>query len=152
MYEFRAGFVYSALVFGTGFILGCVRVPFLAPRLGERWAELAEMPVMAAAVVYSARLVERRFSLSTDVATRLAVGGIGLIFLLAAELALVRPLRDESIAEYVAGKDRLAGTVYVAMLGLYTLMPLLLARHGRKAEDRVKEPLPSVPEKNLFLS
>ena len=44
----RAGLVYFALVLGTGFMLGVVRVPFLAPRIGERWAELAEMPIMAA--------------------------------------------------------------------------------------------------------
>jgi hypothetical protein len=145
MHELRAGLVYSALVLGAGFILGCVRVPLVAPRLGERWAELAEMPVMAAITVCSARWVERRFVLSPDVATRLAVGGVALTSLVATELALVRPLLHESISEYVARKDPMAGTAYVAMLALYALMPLLLARYGgRKAEARVQESLPSI--------
>jgi hypothetical protein len=42
-----------ALVLGTGFVLGVVRVPFLVPRIGERWAELAEMPSMAGAILLS---------------------------------------------------------------------------------------------------
>jgi hypothetical protein len=150
MNELRAGLVYSALVFGAGFMLGCVRVPLVVPWLGKRWAELAEMPVMAAIVVCSARLVERRFLLSTDVATRLATGMVALISLVLAELALVRPLLDEGVGEYLAGKDPLAGTAYVAMLGLYALMPLLLTRYnGRKAEARVKESLPNIQETSV---
>jgi hypothetical protein len=149
MHELRAGLVYSALGFGAGFVLGCVRVPFVTPRLGERWAELAEMPAMAALVLCSARLVERRFLLSPDMATRLAVGVVALTSLVATELALVRPLRHESIGEYVARKDPVAGTAYVAMLALYALMPLLLAWHGgREAEAHVKESLHSTPKTN----
>ena len=40
----RAALVYFALVFGVGFLLGLIRVPFVVPRIGERYAELAEMP------------------------------------------------------------------------------------------------------------
>ena len=42
----KAGIAYFALVFGAGFVLGMIRVPFLVPRLGERVAELVEMPFM----------------------------------------------------------------------------------------------------------
>jgi hypothetical protein len=149
MHELRAGLVYSALVFSAGFVLGCVRVPLVSPRLGERWAELAEMPAMAAAILCSARWVERRFLLSPHVATRLAVGVVALTILVATELALVRPLRHEGIGEYVARKDPVAGTAYVAMLALFALMPLLLSRHrGREAKARVKESLPSIQKSN----
>jgi hypothetical protein len=41
---FRAALAYLAIVFGTGFVLGMFRVPILVPLIGERWAELAEMP------------------------------------------------------------------------------------------------------------
>ncbi len=50
----RAALVYFALVLGTGFVLGVVRVPFIVPRIGERWAELAEMPFMAAVIFFAA--------------------------------------------------------------------------------------------------
>lgn len=36
----KAGLAYFALVFGTGFVLGAVRVTLLVPRFGERIAEL----------------------------------------------------------------------------------------------------------------
>ena len=56
-----AGFVYFAIVLGTGFVLGVVRVSFLVPRIGERWAELAEMPIMATAIFFAAGYILRRF-------------------------------------------------------------------------------------------
>lgn len=42
----KAGMTYFALVLGSGFVLGMMRVPFLVPHLGERVAELIEMPFM----------------------------------------------------------------------------------------------------------
>ena len=54
------GVVYFGLVFGVGFILGVVRVLVVEPHLGERWAELAEAPLMLTAIILSARLVVRR--------------------------------------------------------------------------------------------
>ena len=45
----RAGVVYFAVVFATGFALGTVRTLWLAPALGERRAELLETPFMLAA-------------------------------------------------------------------------------------------------------
>ena len=41
MRRLKATLLYFAIVLGTGFMLGMVRVPFLVPRLGERNAELA---------------------------------------------------------------------------------------------------------------
>ena len=59
----QAGIAYFALVFGTGFLLGIIRVPFLVPRLGVRTAELIEMPFMFVAILFAARYVVRRFAL-----------------------------------------------------------------------------------------
>ena len=47
-----AGLVYFALVLGTGFVLGVFQVLFVVSRIGERWAELSEMPIMAAAIFF----------------------------------------------------------------------------------------------------
>lgn len=67
----KAGVAYFALVFGAGFVLGSIRVPILVPRLGERMAELIEMPFMFVVVLCSARFIIRRFALPTDASVRL---------------------------------------------------------------------------------
>ncbi len=54
-------FIYFVWVLGTGFALGMVRVPLRVPRIGERWAALAEMPRIATAIFFSAGYIVRRF-------------------------------------------------------------------------------------------
>lgn len=123
----RAGLVYFAATFGVGFALGMVRVPLLVPRIGERAAELLEMPLMLAAIVVVARWVVRRFELPVSFGARAAVGGIALALMLAAETLVVAAVRRETLGEYVAGRDPVAGSVYLAMLLLFGALPALLA-------------------------
>jgi hypothetical protein len=78
------GGVYFALVFGVGFLLGIVRVLALVPRLGERWAELAEMPLMLVAIILSARFVVRWFP-ATQRPSYLVSGGTALFLLIVVE-------------------------------------------------------------------
>ncbi len=124
----KAGLCYFALVFGTGFVLGSIRVPFLVPRLGVRAAELIEMPLMLVAIVVAARYVANRFALAPSCRTRLATGCLALALLIAAELLLTVVIQDQSIAQYIASRDPVSGGVYLAMLLLFALMPSILAR------------------------
>ena len=55
----KAGLLYFALVFGTGFLLGPIRLLWLVPRFGTRIAELMEMPVMLVVIVLAARWTVR---------------------------------------------------------------------------------------------
>ena len=128
MNSLKASLTYFALVFGTGFLFGIVRVPFLVPRLGVRTAELIEMPFMFAAIFLAARYVVRRFALPAS--ARLATGVIALALLLTAELALVIVLQRESLAAYIASRDPISGSVYLLMLGVFALMPRLLSNHS----------------------
>lgn len=138
----RAALVYFAFVIGTGFVLGVVRVPFIVPRIGERWAELAEMPLMAAVVVWSAGYVLRRFPIVRLPGRSLFVGILALALLVSAELALAA-LQSRSLGEYLASRDRVSGSVYLAMLLAFGLMPRLrLARH-RVAQGGASIPPPS---------
>jgi hypothetical protein len=124
----KAGLAYFALVFGAGFMLGAVRVPFLVPRLGERIAELIETPFMFVVVLLSARFIARRFALPAATSARLRVGLLALGLLLAAEVSLAIAIQDRSLGEYIASRDPVSGTVYLAMLVLFALMPLIIAR------------------------
>jgi hypothetical protein len=120
--------LYFALVQGTGFILGVIRVSFLVPRLGERYAELLEMPFMFVAIVLAARHVVRRFQLPTSFSVRLQVGFAALALSVLAELLLAAALQNGSVAQYIASRDPVSGSVYLAMLLLIALMPSILAR------------------------
>lgn len=128
MRSLKPASLYFALVLGTGFVLGTVRVPFLVPRLGERYAELLETPFMFVAIVLAARFVVRRFALPASLALRLRVGFLALAFSVLAELLLAAALQGRSVGQYIASRDPVSGAVYLGMLLLFALMPALLAR------------------------
>ncbi len=125
---FKAGIAYFVLVFGAGFIFGSIRVPLLVPRVGERIAELIETPFMFVVIVIAARFITRRFALPPRVSIRLGVGSVALGLLLAAEFVLVAALQHRSVDEYIANKDPVAGTIFLAMLVVFALMPLILGQ------------------------
>lgn len=114
--------VYFALVFGVGCVLGPIRVLWLAPRVGERWAELLEAPLMLVAIYLVAGAVVRRFPSSSGRA-QLGAGLLALALLLTAELGVVLGLRGLSLRDYIAGRDPLAGAVYAGMLLVFAAMP-----------------------------
>ena len=127
----RASFLYFALVMGAGFLLGSVRVLFVVPHLGERWAELAEMPIMAIVIFVAAGYILRRYP---EVQTRgraLVVGFTALALSVSAELVLAVVLQSQSLSEYLASRDKISGSVYLVMLVAFALMPRLrLARYS----------------------
>jgi hypothetical protein len=138
MRPLRAGAVYFGVVFGAGFVLGLVRELWLVSRLGERPAELLEVPVMLAVIVVGARWVVGRFAVPPAPGPRLGVGATGLAFLLLFEVGGVLWLRGLTLREYVASRDAVTGTVYALMLGVFTVMPLLVGRyspHQRRASS-----------------
>lgn len=124
----RPGLLYFALVLGAGFLLGMVRVPFLVPRLGERWAELAEMPIMAVVIFWSAGYILKRHPGIRTHGQALVVGLLALALLVVAELGLAMLLQDQSLSEFVAGRDKVSGSVYLALLLAFALMPRLRLR------------------------
>ena len=131
----KAGLAYFALVFGAGFVLGALRVSILVPRFGERISELIEMPLMFAVIVIVARFVMRRFAVPFSIVARLGTGLLALVLLLAAELVLAVILQERSLADYVASRDPISGSVYLAMLVLFALMPFF-SRQTDGAQDR----------------
>ena len=123
-----AGVLYFALVFGAGFALGACRVLWLGPRVGERTAELLEMPIMLVVVIASARWLTRCLAVPPAPRQRLAMGGTALLLMLGAKIGLVLQLRGMSFTDYLATRDPVTGTAYYAMLVVFAAMPLWLAR------------------------
>jgi hypothetical protein len=124
----KAGVLYFAVVFGAGFALGTIRVLWAVPHYGTRIAELMEAPIMFGVTILTARWVIRRLAIPRTPSKRLGVGFIALGFLLVSEFSLVLWLRGLTISEYLSGRDPVSGTVYYMMLGIFAIMPLLVAK------------------------
>ena len=101
----KAGALYFALVFGTGFVLGMIRVPLLVPRLGVQ----IEMPFMCVAIVLAARHIVHRFELPPRASIRLPVGLIALCITVSAELSLAVAFQKQSLAGYILSRDPVSG-------------------------------------------
>lgn len=117
---------YFAIAFGVGFLLGTVRVLWVVPQLGERYAELTEMPFMLLAVFFAARWVTQHFAVSPAASSRLIVGILALICLLIVEFTAVLWLQGITIAESFTNRDPISGSFYALSLVLFALMPLLV--------------------------
>ena len=127
----KAGGLYFALVFVAGFILGTIRTLWVVPRLGTRWAEVLEAPFMVLISFLAARWVIRRLSLPPFQTLRIAVGLLGLAFMLLAEFSFTLWIRRLSLREYWSERDPIATSAYFAALALFALMPVLVQRQIR---------------------
>lgn len=128
MQNLEAGVLYFALVFGAGFVLGTIRTLWVVPRVGTRTAELMEAPIMLVVTILVARWIVLRLAVPSTPSARLAMGGIALILLLVAEFGFMLWLRGISIKAYLATRDPVSGTVYYAMLVVFAIMPLFVAK------------------------
>jgi hypothetical protein len=136
MHTLKASLIYFLSVFCTGFALGFIRVSLLVPRLGVRWAELLELPLMLAASFFLARFAVRRFGPFAAV-QRLAMGIIALLLMVAAELGVALPAQGLTFVQYWAGRDPISGTAYLLSLVAFAFMPLV-AGHGQGSNNSFK--------------
>jgi hypothetical protein len=124
----RLAVAYFASVFSIGFALGIVRTLWVAPRLGERTAELAEMPIMVAASFFVARALMRRRAGELGSRAAALVGLAALALLLCAELAVVLFVRGQTLGDYFASRDPVSSSAYALALTLFAAMPAAVAR------------------------
>jgi hypothetical protein len=124
----KAAGLYFVLVFGSGFVLGTIRVLLLDPAVGTRTAELLEMPVMFGVIVLAARWVTRRIEVPPIASRRLVMGGMALAMVLALDFTVILWIRGLSFKQYVEAFDPVAGTAYFVMLGVFALMPIVVSQ------------------------
>ena len=121
----KAGVLYFAVVFAIAFAPGTARVLWLVPRIGARAAELAEMPVLLAAMILAARKIVRRLNVPSAPGVRLAMGGIALALVLVFDFTMVLQLRGLTLQTYFDTLDPVSGTAYYALLGVFAMTPYL---------------------------
>lgn len=130
----KPALLYFLIVFGVGFILGPIRVLWLVPRVGERTAELLELPLMLVAIILAAGWINRRFAELDSPISKLSVGMIAFVMVLSAEFIVGMTLRGLSLTQIILDRDPVSGTAYYSSLLLLALMPWLLSRIQRKAQ------------------
>ena len=126
MQTVEAGVLYFALVFGAGFVLGTVRTLWVVPRVGTRKAELIEAPIMLVVTIVAARWIIVCLGVPFTPSVRLGMGFIALLLLLVAEFGFVLWVRGETIREYFASRDPVAGAAYLLLLIVFAVMPRLV--------------------------
>ena len=123
---YKAAVTYFLMVFGTGFLLGPIRIFWLVPKVGIRAAELMEQPIMLGMIVFSASFINRRFPGSKR--EKLLSGLLALGCMVGAELGVAVLLQGRSVWEAFFNRDPVSGTAYYFSLLLFGLMPWILAR------------------------
>jgi len=121
------GFLYFLLVFSFGFVFGLIRQLWLVPMWGDRWAELAEMPLMILVITWVARRLVNKFSDRLSSAGFLVVGVVALVCLLLVELTLVGVFWGISIPDYILSRDSISGAAYLLSLELFAAIPAWLS-------------------------
>ena len=114
---------YFGLVFGTGFLLGPIRVLWLEPRFGPIIATACEAPFLLIAMLIAARRVPRVLNIRRDPKTLVLVGIGSLALLQIADFTVGFWLRGitptEQFAQLLTGQ----GSIYAALLALFAIMP-----------------------------
>ncbi len=121
----RPSLLYFLVVFSAGFLLGSFRVLMLVDRLGERNAELVEMPLMAMVCALSAHYIIKRYATYLNVGGAAMVGMLALVLLLGVELAVVLEIRGFTLAEYLESRDAIAGSAYLVGLAWFAIAPMV---------------------------
>ena len=119
--------IYFLIVFGTGFILGPIRVLYLEPHLGDTGAVLCEAPFLIIAMVVGSRIAPNAAHLAPTPGAMLIVGLIALGLVEIAELGVGVVLRGMSLQDQMSKFATVAGAIYGALLLVFALMPWLRA-------------------------
>lgn len=122
-----AAAAYWGMVFALGFVLGSVRVLWIAPALGLLAATALELPVMLGASWIASGWLVRRFALGAG-GEALAAGALAFALLMAAECALAVVLSDQTPAQWLAGLAEPHAALGLAGQVVFALMPWWRAR------------------------
>jgi hypothetical protein len=124
-----AAIAYWAVVFALGFVLGTIRVLWLAPLVGLMPATLLELPIILAASWFAAGWLIRRFAIAQQ-GEALVVGALAFAILMLAECALAVTFMAQSPAQWLTGLAAPHALLGLAGQVVFALMAWLRLRTG----------------------
>jgi hypothetical protein len=126
----RAGLAYFGVVFAAGFVLGTLGVTVLAPAVGDFTAVLLELPFMIGISWLACASLVRRLAVPPETTSRVKMGGVAFLCLIAAELALSAAAFGRGPGAFATDLTRPAGAAGLAGQVLFALFPWLQARRS----------------------
>lgn len=123
----RRGIEYGLAIYAAGFAFGVLRALVVAPKIGERSAELLEVPLMlVVGFVLAGRVRDRLHGYSRGVLV--CSGLVGVLVLLALEVATSVLLLGGSVRDGLVNPDPVAGAFYYATVLVLVALPALRGR------------------------
>lgn len=157
---FHFSYLYFLVVFSSAFILGTIRVFYLQPRIGRRYAELLEMPVIVVVCWGTANHIISRLGLRrhnhVGEAGALSAGILSTLWLLTTELGAVavRAGDWEGVLKDITHRDSVSGPAYCLAVLLYTIMPWYLwpaqtgCTHTKSSTIDIATTRKGIPQRN----
>ena len=123
-----AGSAYFFVLFSLGFVLGTIRVMFVAPRLGALGATFAEVPVMLTAAYFACRWAIHRWQVPAIIVIRLAMILWFLALLLVLETLLGAALFGRTLTDQWMALATPAGLLGLSAQIVSSLLPAFLGK------------------------
>ncbi len=127
---FTAATIYFLALFALGFVLGTIRVLFLAPKIGVLGATLAEVPLMLIAAFFICRWAIGRWKVPPGLLERGAMALWFLVLLALFETLVGVALFGRTLAGTWAGLATTAGLLGLTAQAIAALLPLYVGRNG----------------------
>jgi hypothetical protein len=127
---FQLAVIYFGIVFAAGFVLGVIRTLWLVPELGDRIAELIELPFMFGIYTVVAFYLVRRWKAQLTLKGAVVAGVVALAMLLAFEFSVVLYIRGLTFGEYLESRDWLSGSAYFLSILVFGAMPAFVYLKG----------------------
>ena len=124
---FKAGLVYTGIVFAFGFVTGALRTILLAQDFGLTpvAAVLFELPLILIVAWITCRAVLRRMQIPARVDRRLVMGVVAFVATIALEFVLAATSNGNNFAQFLEGYAK--PDVILGLLGqiAFTAFPLV---------------------------
>lgn len=127
----EAGAIYFVVVFAFAFLLGAIRVSFLAPAVGAFWATLIELPFTLTVAWFAAGWIVRNRGVAAG-APAILMGVTAFTVLMIAEAALALAF-GRDLAGYLASFLTAPGALGLTGQIAFGLLPVIQAR--RPSDD-----------------
>jgi hypothetical protein len=127
---FKAGLVYTGIVFAFAFVTGVVRTLLLAQDIGLTpvSAVLFELPLILIVAWIACRGILRRMHVPARVDRRLVMGGVAFAATIALEFALAAAMNGSSFAQFLEGYGKPDVILGLAAQIVFAAFPLVRLR------------------------